>query len=649
MSILLRNVLRLGILSAAFLAQIASGSPVLSSRFEDSSNPPDAPKVQPDGVLLKVHLLDSRGLPLANSAEVRLFSVTRKLDVTAGTQQSSSAEFQNVQPGDYELEITSAGFSKTTQHLHVVKRSDALSVFVYLPTESEAVPDGPGRHSRPLKSDLQNEINRGADLLQKKQFEKAGNQFSKAVRTVRENPDLWCLLGMAELGQQHNDEARQDLDRSLALNPVHEGALLGLAELDLKSGQPSAALDLAGKAYRYHGAGWRTHFLLASAYAQSDRLPEAESHARRAVTFAERNAAPDAAPALMLLADILSREGKPIEAKQTWQRVSDRFPSSPEAKEAVDHFQKISGESPAPDAPPPVEGLTLDALPEIGTQFVRSQPARPVREQESPWAPGDVDAREYLTADGVACKTDEVLDLAQDRLNTQLLNFERFTATEHVVHQEIESSGAPDPALEKDFSYIVFVYPYSGNSLYLEESRDGGANYSAFPTAMVTTGINSLGVALLQPANRGGFTYQCEGLTSIRGQAAWQIRFEEKPDTTASIRRWRTNKASYNLRVKGRLWITSTSFDILRIQTDLLAPVRDLGLTRDHLEVDYGPVSFQSGNQRLWLPWNANMYMEFRHKRFHHQHFLTDYMLFGVDETQKVGSPKDSPAQTATN
>jgi hypothetical protein len=41
--------------------------------------------------------------------------------------------------------------------------------------------------------------------------------------------------------------------------------------------------------------------------------------------------------------------------------------------------------------------------------------------------------------------------------------------------------------------------------------------------------------------------------------------------------------------------------------------------------------------------------MEFRHKRFHHQHFLTDYMLFGVDETQKVGIPKDSPAQTATN
>jgi hypothetical protein len=39
--------------------------------------------------------------------------------------------------------------------------------------------------------------------------------------------------------------------------------------------------------------------------------------------------------------------------------------------------------------------------------------------------------------------------------------------------------------------------------------------------------------------------------------------------------------------------------------------------------------------------------MEYRHKRFHHSHTLTDYLLFGVDETQKVSAPKIPPPDPA--
>jgi len=35
------------------------------------------------------------------------------------------------------------------------------------------------------------------------------------------------------------------------------------------------------------------------------------------------------------------------------------------------------------------------------------------------------------------------------------------------------------------------------------------------------------------------------------------------------------------------------------------------------------------------------MYMELRGKRYHHRHFLSDYLLFDVDTTHKLSKPKE--------
>jgi hypothetical protein len=64
-----------------------------------------------------------------------------------------------------------------------------------------------------------------------------------------------------------------------------------------------------------------------------------------------------------------------------------------------------------------------------------------------------------------------------------------------------------------------------------------------------------------------------------------QIRFQEKKDSHGGIRNWRRDGKLYRVRLKGRIWISSASFDVLRIETDLLEPVQLLGLTRDHLLV----------------------------------------------------------------
>ncbi len=110
----------------------------------------------------------------------------------------------------------------------------------------------------------------------------------------------------------------------------------------------------------------------------------------------------------------------------------------------------------------------------------------------------------------------------------QLENFEKFTATERIEHQQIDRYGMPGP------SSVAGILLYRVRSP-VQESIPCIWRRAAtvprillrFPTSLATTGLNGLGVSILQPAYQGGFIYKCEGLTSVRAEAAWQIRFEE--------------------------------------------------------------------------------------------------------------------------
>jgi Flp pilus assembly protein TadD len=584
---------------------------------------------------LNVSVRDSGGMPLETPALVKLRGALENGSRVATTQEASTAVFAGVSEGEYDVEAACVGYQTVVERVSVAAVGSTMQVFVYMPREAEVNSQIPKPQGLTMSPKLQGEIEKGLDALHKRQFENARTHFVKGTQLAPGNPDVVYLLGISELGLNHRDLARQDFEHALSLDPGHERALLALGELQLRAGDFSAAIATLEKAFQKNGAGWRTHLLLASAYSKAGRLSDAESHAERAAELAGEKGA----GARLLLGEIQQSEGKLTEAQHTWQELAAKFPGDPFAAEARKKLASLSAPR-AVAAPDPAE---LASLPVPVSPSVELLPAN-----ERPWSPPDIDSREYPLARNAACSTEEILPRAEHRMRSQLQNFEKFTATEHIDHQEIDRLGKPGPVKSRDFSYIVFVNRYAGDSYFLDEDRYSAASDSSFPTSLATTGLNNLGVSILQPARRGEFFYQCEGLASIREKAAWQIRFQEKKDSQVGVRDWRRDGKIYHLPVKGRIWISSASFDVLRIETDLLEPVQSLNLTRDHLLVDYGPVKFASANTTLWLPWSAEMHMELHGHRYHHKHYLTDYMLFEVDTNHKMGKPKEPPPPPAT-
>ena len=582
-------------------------------------------------VTLIINVRDAGGAPMEGPCIVTLVATVGGYNQTTTTRDASSAMFEGISQGDYDAEARYPGYRPTTEHISVSVLGATMQVYLYLVPESDQKSQGPRPQGIVMSPKLQAEIDKGLEALRKHQYEVARTHFAKGVALAPGNPDLSYLLGVSELGLNHADLARKDFEHALSIDPAQERSLLALGELQLHAGETSAAITTLEKAFLKNGAGWRTHFLLASAYAQAGRWAEAETHAQRAVDLAQEKGA----GARLLLAEIQQSEGKLPEAQGSLQDLATKFPRDPSAAEAKKRLATL--DVPTAAVAPESKELASLPVPVIGGFELFSA-------SERTWAPPDIDSREYPLAQNAFCSAEEILPRAEQRVRSQLQNFEKFTATEHIDHQEIDRLGRPGPVKSRDFSYIVFVNRYEGDSFFLEEDRYSAGKDSGFPTSLATTGLNNLGVAILQPATRGEFVYRCEGLASIRGKATWQIRFQEKKESRGGVREWRRDGKLFPVPLKGRVWISSTSFDVLRIETDLLEPVQAIGLTRDHLLVDYGPVNFLTTNASLWLPWSAEMHMEVHGRRYHHKHYLTDYMLFEVDTNHKIGKPKEAPA-----
>ncbi len=72
----------------------------------------------------------------------------------------------------------------------------------------------------------------------------------------------------------------------------------------------------------------------------------------------------------------------------------------------------------------------------------------------------------------------------------------------------------------------------------------------------------------------------------------------------------------------------------------MIAPRPEIRLFADHTAIEYGPVHFKNRKVDLWLPQTAEVYYDWRGKRTYRRHSFNNYLLFAVDDKQKISEPK---------
>jgi hypothetical protein len=242
---------------------------------------------------------------------------------------------------------------------------------------------------------------------------------------------------------------------------------------------------------------------------------------------------------------------------------------------------------------------------------------------------------------GANCALNQVVQAAGARVEELVKNVDRFTATEVMDHESLSPLGVQMSRETRTFNYLVSIRQIGKQGLDVQEYRDGSVSTQHFPAHLATTGLPMLAL-VFHPFFREEYDFDCEGSGRWRGKPAWVLHYRQRSDQLSEMRVWRVNGLSFPVKLKGRAWIDEENFQILAMEADMLSPVPEIRLLRDHQLIEYGPVQFRKANSPLWLPASADWYCNLAGQRYHRRHNFSHFLLFSVEDTQKIGKPKES-------
>ncbi|HUL35355.1 MAG TPA: tetratricopeptide repeat protein [Candidatus Eisenbacteria bacterium] len=494
----------------------------------------------------------------------------------------------------------------------------------------------------PLSTKEQKELTAGLRALQAQRIDEARKHFLSAAKSNPNQPDIDYLLGIVSVISGDVVTAKQYFENA-ANRYQYVRALVALGELDLQEGNLPQAKDYLEKALKSEPNNWRAEQLLAAVELRLKSFTAAIQHAERALQSGNT----DANGARLTLAAALSASGDLHRSNQVLSELLKKAPSPEQAKQANALLESnrrvaaptsaVSGVASPSSAEPRSNSVEVDSLPLSPSLPPPSD--NPLTDR-SRWAPPNVDDAVPPANTSVACPMPKLLDAAGRRVLELVENLDRFTATEHLHHESLNEFGLAVRTNELKFEYTVYIHEVKPGIFDVSEYRDGSDSRDIFPEHVATLGTVALAF-VFHPEYSTDFDFRCEGLTHQAGQLAWQIHFQQKSGAPSRLRSYRLGTKYYRVSIKGRAWIAADSFEIIRMQSDLVKPVPDLRLRAEHQDIAYGPVPFKKRDLILWLPYSAETYLDFNGHRIHRRQDFSEYLLFWVDEHQRVEKPKE--------
>ncbi len=581
---------------------------------------------RPASLVVSVRMPD--GSPLDTPAVVNLNTFSGG-SAGIGVFRSGTAEFTNLPPASYTLEIIAAGYQRVTENVQIVNSAERQQLSISLTPESSpsAASSPPG--SPILAPNAEKEVTKALEDLRANKSDDARKHLEKASHMAPSHPDVSYLWGMYYAQIKDFAKAKAYWEKAAQISPRHVFSLAALAQLALQNSDYPAATGYLLRASEAAPSAWRYHERIAEIYFNQRQYEEAQKQAQRALELGKERAA----GAQFVLAQTLLHSNDSHAAMKALTAFLKSQPSGPRAVEAqklLDTLQKPELTAPGPTGGAPTPASTSQApAPSLVADLM--PPPK--------WMPPDVDDSMPAVESAASCPLQKIQEQAGNRVSDFVDAVNRIAATESLENEVIDHSGLPVRRASRNYSYVASVHQVRPGMYVMEEYRNGIMDLDQFPERIATLGLTAL-VMVFHPVYMEDYELACEGLSRWHGGLAWQVHFRQKPDKPARLRSYRVNSRSFSISLRGRAWISADNFQVVSLETDLVSPVPQIQLRAEHIAVEYMPVTFKSHHQELWLPESAEIYFDYGNRRMHRRHHFRDYMLFAVDERQQISDPK---------
>jgi Flp pilus assembly protein TadD len=569
---------------------------------------------------LDVYLKASNGAPIKN-ATVTLLQDSGQ----AYKQVTISGDFVHFNeiaaPIEFHVRVVAPGFEPAILKVATKPKYSAKLVFELQPASADNAAFA--ARLATLSPKAQNQLGKAMEALRGNDPAKARHPLDALQAVAPNHPEVNYLLGVYASKTRDDEHAKSYWARALELDPKHLQAMISLAELDIREKNLDEALLLARRAVETNASSWRAHAVLANACSKTGDYGEALQQAERALELGHAQATV-VEPRLASLLDYTGDKKRAVELLRSYLA---EHPADDAAKRQLARIEK--GES---AATPEFDDSDDSAVANAATAIL---PA-------SNWLPPDVDEKmPPVESGGDGCNAAEVLQGAGKRVEEFVHNVDRFTATESLFHESINKWGAPTSRESRNFEYVAAITELHSGIFLMDEYRQFDGHPAEFPNGVATLGLPALAL-IFHAHNSENYDMVCEGLTRWDGNPVWQLHFRQKPGKPNTMRAYRLSLRgpSYPVALRGRAWIAADSYQLVRLETDLVAPHPEIKLLADHIIIEYGPVHFHDAGTELWLPHSAEVFFDWNSVRMHRRHTFSDYLLFSTDATQKISEPK---------
>jgi len=536
-----------------------------------------------------------------------------------GTTLGVNVQFKGVAATEYTIKVVAPGYESVAREIDGYSaRVSTITIDMRRASNGKT---GAGSLQIILAPKAQKELGKALEALRVNKLEQARTHLEAAYRKAPNHPAVNYLFGVYFRQMQDLEKAMGFWTKTLEFDPNHALALLSLSEALVRETRLEEAETYVRRAVEADPSSWRAHAIRADVLLKEGLAGDAIKEANHALELGHGQATSVQPLLALALAENGDREG----AVSVLEEYVRDYPNDGSARKQLEGLQTTASDKNATATKTDTATATESAI---------------VLPLPSNWLPPDVDEN-VPVVESTVCSLAEVVQKAGKRVEEFVTNVDRFAATEFLKHESINKWGLAAFPETRKFDYVVSINQYRPGYFDVLEYRTNKDSLSESPGGIETRGLPSMSL-IFHPNNAGHFAMSCEGLGQWNGIPAWQVHFRQRPDEPNTTRAYQVgeNGPSYPVALRGRAWIAADSYQIVRMETDLVSTLPEIRLLADHTVVEYGPVRFKSRNVEMWLPQNAEMYSDWRGKRMHRRHSFSNFILFSVDEKQSISQPK---------
>jgi tetratricopeptide (TPR) repeat protein len=579
-----------------------------------------------------VTLRDEKSGALRQPAKVTLRSNNGEVR-DATISEKGRAIFRGIPLGTYEVQVEAAGYSTIHTIAALLHQGDTQNLEIALQPATDAANSSGYRLPPPLSQKEQKELTAGLRALQAENLKEAKKHLRSAAKTSPNHPDVDYLLGVLAAMRGEMETAKQYFENA-ATRYQHVLSLTTLGEIYLVEGNLTEAKAHLEAALGVDPNFWRADQLLATVFLEQRSYALAIQHSELALQLGKN----EAKGARLTLAQALSEAGDRQRSNQVLNELLQLNPNQEQAKEARSILE-ANRETPIPATftAQVNDGAAVTALKKPkSSSSVKSvyanlpfAPTSLVNLYQQ-WLPPNVDDAVPPAETAMSCPLHQILKETGERVVEFVSNVDRFSATETMNHEALNEYGLAVHYERRSFNYLVAIQEFRPGVYDVQEFRDGLTTTDIFPEHVATVGTVAL-VFVFHPNYADDFDFRCEGRAHQGGQDAWQVHFAQKPDHPPRLRSYRLANRYFRVGLKGRAWISTETFQVLRLESDLTGTLPEIRLRADHEDIQYGPVLVKRKELVLWLPASSEIFLDFNGHRIHRQQLLSDYFFFWVD------------------